>query len=71
MPDAVIGTIETGGESASIPAAGVSAAASVAASVGGGNRSHLDQKYIVLTIHRVNFARSAIFLFALMIVVAV
>ena len=38
--DAVIGTIETGGESASIPAASVSAVAPVAAFVGGGNRVH-------------------------------
>ena len=40
IPDAVIGTIETGGESALAPAAGVSAVAPVAASVDGGNRFH-------------------------------
>ena len=37
-PDAVIGAIGTGGESASVPAAGVSAAVPVAASCGGGPR---------------------------------
>merc|ERR1712012_791200 len=37
-PDAVIGAIGTGGEPASVPATGVSAAAPVAASVGGGAR---------------------------------
>merc|ERR1712136_679004 len=38
-PDAVIGAIGTGGESASVPAAGVSAVTPVAASVVGGSRA--------------------------------
>merc|ERR1712012_1473005 len=37
-PDAVIGAVGTGGEPASVPAAGVSAAAPVAAAVSGGSR---------------------------------
>ena len=58
VPDAVIGTIESGGESASIPASGVSAAAPFAAPVGGGNCSH-------------RFYQKYIFLFAFVIVLAV
>ena len=64
--DAVIGTFEIGGESAPFPAAGVSAAAPVAASVGGGHRSHPFWPEVHRVDHRsVDFVRSAVFSFRL------
>ena len=72
VPDAVTGTIESGGESASFPATGVSAVTPVAASVGGGSRSYLFLPEVHHVAHRSGgFCKIRHFLFACEIILAV